>query len=177
MNNKLPNDLSETIKPWYAQFWPWMLIALPGSVVIACMVTIIISVRYSDDLVIGDYYRSGLGINTEIKKQQTAAKFNIRASFKIDRSNFDSGVIYCKLASDHNIKSKFILINFRHVINSEYDRTVILKRSDKTTQFEAPFFNLAKGSYQLTIESGDKQWQLKYRLQKSELLEGLTITS
>lgn len=32
-------------KPWYKQFWPWFLIALPGSVVIASFITIGIAVE------------------------------------------------------------------------------------------------------------------------------------
>jgi FixH len=30
-------------EPWYRQFWPWFLIALPGSVVIASFVTLYIA--------------------------------------------------------------------------------------------------------------------------------------
>lgn len=28
------------IEPWYRQFWPWVLIALPAAAVIGCAVTI-----------------------------------------------------------------------------------------------------------------------------------------
>ncbi|MFT7320700.1 FixH family protein, partial [Congregibacter sp.] len=34
-------------EPWYQQFWPWFLIALPGSVVIAGLSTLYIANRYS----------------------------------------------------------------------------------------------------------------------------------
>lgn len=176
MNSDQIND-STTVLPWYKQFWPWMLIALPGSVVIACVITIIISIRYSDDLVVGDYYKSGLSINTEIEKQRVATKYNISALFNIDKERFDSGILHCKLLSDHELKSKFLTVYFRHTINAENDRVVILNRSDKTRLYEAPFFKLGKGSYLLTIESSDKKWQLIHRLQKIELLEGLTIKS
>jgi FixH len=29
-----------TEPPWYQQFWPWLLIALPASAVLACAVTV-----------------------------------------------------------------------------------------------------------------------------------------
>ena len=32
-------------KPWFKQFWPWFLIALPGSVVIASMFTISLAIQ------------------------------------------------------------------------------------------------------------------------------------
>lgn len=41
--SSIQND-SDT-KPWYKQFWPWFLISLPGSVVIASMFTISIAVE------------------------------------------------------------------------------------------------------------------------------------
>jgi len=28
------------VKPWYRQFWPWLLIGLPASAVLGCAVTI-----------------------------------------------------------------------------------------------------------------------------------------
>ena len=34
-------------KPWYKQFWPWFLISLPGSVVIACMFTISLAIKHA----------------------------------------------------------------------------------------------------------------------------------
>jgi hypothetical protein len=38
-------------RPWYRQFWPWFLIALPMIAVIGGIVTLIIAVRSSDPLV------------------------------------------------------------------------------------------------------------------------------
>lgn len=51
---------------WYRQFWPWFLIALPGVVVIACMITIYIAVTNPDPLVDGNYYKQGLTINERL---------------------------------------------------------------------------------------------------------------
>ena len=38
-NRRLPNDDGPDDGPWYRQPWPWILIALPASVVIACAIT------------------------------------------------------------------------------------------------------------------------------------------
>ena len=37
--------------PWYKQFWPWFLIALPASAVIASLYTVSLAVRTTDSLV------------------------------------------------------------------------------------------------------------------------------
>ena len=41
--------------PWYRQFWPWFLIALPGTAVLGSIVTITIAVRAAPDFVVEDY--------------------------------------------------------------------------------------------------------------------------
>jgi hypothetical protein len=38
-------------QPWYRQFWPWFLIALPGSTVIGCAITIWLAVTNPDTIV------------------------------------------------------------------------------------------------------------------------------
>ncbi len=37
--------------PWYRQFWPWALIAIPAATVVACAVTIVIAIVSDDGLV------------------------------------------------------------------------------------------------------------------------------
>ncbi|MBE9549572.1 MAG: FixH family protein [Proteobacteria bacterium] len=39
-------------KPWYKQFWPWFIIALPMTAVIASIATLIIAIQNPDYLVI-----------------------------------------------------------------------------------------------------------------------------
>lgn len=69
--------------PWYRQFWPWFLIALPGSVVIASFMTLYIAARHADDLVIDDYYKEGLAINQQLAMQQHASDLSLRASLAL----------------------------------------------------------------------------------------------
>jgi hypothetical protein len=181
MSSKQAYNSEIDILPWYKQFWPWMLIMLPGSVVIACIFTIIISIRYSDDLVVGDYYRAGLGINEQIKKQDLAKKFSIMASFELSNGKYDNlgnltnAVLSCNLTSNQNIKNHYITLNFRHVTYAHLDKTVILKTKNKTNQYETSYFTLAKGSYHLIVEPSDQEWQLTQRLKQIKSLEGLVI--
>ena len=41
----MQNEVETEKAPWYKQFWPWFLISLPASVVIASMFTISIAVE------------------------------------------------------------------------------------------------------------------------------------
>ena len=73
----------EDEEPWYRQFWPWFLIALPGSVVIAALSTVYIANRHADDLVVDDYYKDGLAINVQLEKQQRASELGISAEIRV----------------------------------------------------------------------------------------------
>lgn len=71
-------------EPWYRQFWPWFLIALPGSVVIAAITTMVIAVRGSDDLVVDEYYKDGLAINRQLERDERARERGYAADLAID---------------------------------------------------------------------------------------------
>ena len=53
--------------PWYKQFWPWFIIALPASAVIASFFTLWLAISNPDYLVVDDdEYRQ---LNSELKAQ------------------------------------------------------------------------------------------------------------
>ena len=49
----------QTEEPWYRQFWPWVLVVLPGSVVVASFVTAWIAFSAPDPVVRDEYDRNG----------------------------------------------------------------------------------------------------------------------
>ena len=58
MNNERRNEQEDT-KPWYRQFWPWFIIALPASAVVAGLTTLWIAVQTTDSLVLSRRTASG----------------------------------------------------------------------------------------------------------------------
>ncbi len=57
--------MSQKHCPWYQQFWPWFLIILPGSVVLASIITIIIASSQPKDTIDMGYKKMGLSITHE----------------------------------------------------------------------------------------------------------------
>jgi len=58
------------ILPWYKQFWPWFIIALPASVVIASFFTLWLAISNPDQLVVDEEeYRH---LKSELKAQPPA---------------------------------------------------------------------------------------------------------
>jgi hypothetical protein len=88
----------QTIKPWYKQFWPWMIIGLPTSVVIASVVTYFIALNGIDSVISKDYYKEGLAINTDLSLDKKAATLGLVADVELA----DSNVILKLSAQDAN---------------------------------------------------------------------------
>ena len=75
------------IEPWYRQFWPWFLILLPASVVVAALFTLYIANEGADDLVVDDYYKDGLAINRQLEKKQRSVDLGISAKLSFSSSH------------------------------------------------------------------------------------------
>lgn len=71
---------------WYKQFWPLFLIALPGSVIIACIFLIVISFEKADDVISNDYYQKGLNINQVLAQMEEAKTRQLRFNARIENN-------------------------------------------------------------------------------------------
>jgi hypothetical protein len=62
----------DTFLPWYRQFWPWFLIALPASAVIASLYSLYLAVTHPDPVIIDQQeYRQ---LDRELKVQRSATQ-------------------------------------------------------------------------------------------------------
>lgn len=79
------NTLSTpTSKPWYREPWPWFLISLPATAVIAGLTTVWLAYRSADGLVVGDYYRVGKTINQTLARDDAAHAMALTATVKAE---------------------------------------------------------------------------------------------
>jgi len=58
--------------PWYKQFWPWFIIALPASAVVASFFTLWLAISNPDQLVVDDeeYRRLNSGLKAQPPTQE-----------------------------------------------------------------------------------------------------------
>ena len=71
MNPERPSQKEQLVEPpWYRQFWPWFIIALPASAVIASLITFYLAVSRPDHLVVDDeeYQRLNSGLKAEAQE-------------------------------------------------------------------------------------------------------------
>jgi hypothetical protein len=79
----------EDTEPWYRQFWPWFIIALPATAVVAGLITLYIATVNRDTLVRDDYYKEGLALNQDLARSRRAADLGITAELAYDPGTGD----------------------------------------------------------------------------------------
>lgn len=70
--------------PWYRQFWPWVLVLLPGSVVVASLVTAWIAFSAPDPVVRDEYDRNGFEVTMRLAQDQRARDDGMTAEIGFD---------------------------------------------------------------------------------------------
>ena len=82
--------------PWYKEFWPWFLIAVPIITFTMGGVLLKLAVSTEDSLVVDDYYKEGKAINARLDKEAIAKKMNITTDLTINDGSialqFHSGI-------------------------------------------------------------------------------------
>ncbi len=119
MTNHLPREDTE---PWYRQFWPWFIIMLPASVVVAGLSTWYIAHRHADDLVVDEYYKTGLAINRQLEKKQRAQALGLDATL-----NVTGETVVVSLTGSPTAHELHLLLS--HPLEADRDFSVVLIRS------------------------------------------------
>ena len=70
--------MKNTNKAWFKQFWPWFLIILPLTAVIAATNLLFTALDNKPDMVVDDYYSKGKAINEDLTLIKNAKKENIK---------------------------------------------------------------------------------------------------
>jgi hypothetical protein len=160
----IKHELLDT-EPWYKQFWPWVLIGLPGSVVIACMVTIVIAIKTQDGIVVDDYYKQGLAINQSLERDHEAARLGLSA---IARLSPEANLFELKL--DGNVKPGPARLKLLHATIANLDQSIDLDIAPSTV-LRVNITPLRAGKWYVQLESEEDGWriigQIKYPKRKS----------
>lgn len=152
-----PEDsaMTMTIPPWYKQFWPWVLIGLPASVVIASMVTLLLALRSPVSLVVDDYYKEGLAINQDMARQRRAEAKGLRGDFSLVMG---TGTVQLTLNQDLGT-ARQLKLSLIHSTRASEDRAGLL-----TLDMQGNLSGLVKplipGRWLVIVEPPDGEWRL-----------------
>jgi hypothetical protein len=73
-------------KRWYQEPWLLLVIGGPCIVIVASIYTAILAYRGADHVIAPDYYKRGLAINQDIRRDLVARERGLEAALQIDQS-------------------------------------------------------------------------------------------
>lgn len=141
--------------PWYKQFWPWFLIAVPVITLIMGGVLLHLAVSTEDSLVVDDYYKEGKAINANLDKVAAAKKKNITTDLLIDKGSitltFHSGI-----PQDGNA----VKLAFYHVTLEDRDVDVLLTR-DASGKYRGFIEEDLSGKWRISLTPIGESWKIQ----------------
>ena len=153
------NDLDT--KPWYRQFWPWFIIALPASAVVASLYTVSLAVRTTDSLVVTSEDGMDVVTSRHLAAERSAAEHGVSATLEID---LESGAILARLAADRAIDwPKTLQLLISHPAFAGRDQRITLTAampdSEGNPVWSGHFIDAPAGRWYVVLADGDN-WRL-----------------
>lgn len=146
--------LRKTAAPWYRQGWPWFLISLPATAVVAGIATIVIAVNSNDGLVVDDYYKQGLAIQQTMARSQTAADLGLMADLRLMADSIEVDLSSAQGAALPD--TLFFTITF--ATKADMDQSVTLV--GENGKYKAAIQPLQPGRWHLLLEDESRAWRL-----------------
>jgi hypothetical protein len=148
-------------KPWYRQFWPWFIIALPASAVIASLYTLSLAVRTTDSLVVSSDDGMDVVASRHLAAERYAAEHGLEADITID---LQSGAIRITVSADTAVEwPKTLQLLFSHPAFADRDRVVSMTAAmpdeDGSPVWSGHLVAVPAGRWYVVLADGDT-WRL-----------------
>lgn len=142
-------------RPWYREPWPWFLISLPATAVIAGLATVWIAYRSADGLVVGDYYKAGLAINQTLERDELARKLDLSASTQIVDTTMQ-----LDLAGRLDAFPSSLKVHVAHPTRQGADQILDLSHAGNGHYRGTLSSALADGKWLIQVEDLETSWRL-----------------
>jgi hypothetical protein len=150
----------EDTEPWYKQFWPWFLISLPLSVVIASIVTINLAIKTNDGLVSDDYYKEGLAIHRDADSAARATALGIAADLSY---NAETGALTVELDRPLDDDPGVLSLEVVHPTRPDNDGVVQLI-AVAPGRYAGRIDPVIPADWKLSLQPEDGEWRVVGRL-------------
>lgn len=152
----------EDTKPWYRQFWPWAVMSLPATAVVAGLYTYSLAASGSSGLVVDDYYNVGKAINVSLARGQRAAELGLGANL-----SFNGNAVRLLLSNAEVDKQQHLMLNFYHTTVPDHDQVVTLTKIGAGV-WDGQVKTLAAGKWNVDVVPQDGSWRLTGTLPNSD---------
>lgn len=144
-------------KPWYKQFWPWLLIAIPVLTALKAIYSVMLMQGHAPDMVVDDYYKEGQGINMQLALYREAEVRNLQATVLLAGNQ-----IIVRFNPNNALDGELQLV-FQHATLADQDFSLTAERSGASL-YVATLPHTLDGKWQLVVSDASKQWKLRATL-------------
>ncbi|ATC98575.1 MULTISPECIES: FixH family protein [Pseudoalteromonas] len=141
--------------PWYKQFWPWFIIFVPASAVIACITLLFYMSDKGPSMVVDDYYKKGKAINLELSKFDRAKALYLHADLTVS-----NGVVTVNFTKGDSLKPAALKVSFYHTTLKDKDVDLMLA-PNANGAYSSVTDELLDARYTVFIEPIGGEWKLK----------------
>ena len=148
-------------KPWYRQFWPWFIIALPASAVVAGLTTVWIAMQTTDSLVVSSEDGVRNATDRHLLAERLAAELDVAALVEIDP---ETRVVSAAVRSS-GLDALPATLDFElsHPAFANRDQHITLSRamndSDGNPVWVGHFLSVPSGRFYAVLKAGD-DWRV-----------------
>lgn len=156
------NNVTDS-KPWYKQFWPWFVISLPATAVVAGLLTVVIAVKNKPDIVRDDWYKDGLAIQQNKERTARAKALGIRFDYVLDKETHKFHLTATGLDTS---AVPILVVSLQHPTMQarDIDATAALMPDGRYT---ALLHDKPQGRYHVKISAPDSDWEIDSDVQFS----------
>lgn len=159
-------------KPWYRQFWPWFLIAIPFSSMVMGVVMLNLAMSGKDSLVRKEWYKDGMAINQRLDKQKKAEEMGIKASITL---NSENGDLFVDTRNIDIRGESELTLQLIHPTLEANDRTLQLYLAPND-RFYSKLDFAPKGMYYVLLTGPSQTWEIESRVNFSDTVNAQDLT-
>jgi hypothetical protein len=143
-------------QPWYKEPWPWILMAGPGIVIVAGVITTWLAVVSFDGLVSDDYYKQGMTLNQRLQRDHQAEALGLHADVMRSEKN-----LRLLIGAKGDVKlPEVVTVKLAHPTQAGQDQMVKMT-SEGQGFFSGQMATGIAGRWIVSIEDPSGDWRLQ----------------
>jgi len=144
---------------WYKEPWPWFFFGLLGVSVVFSLIFVSRSLSGADDVVVGDYYKEGLGINDRLQQYRNAENLGVQVVLDFQQINETTTVIHATATAEGVELPAYLQLKLMHPVEANYDIDVVLTRRGEAYMGEID--RTFENRWYIRITGPQQQWMLR----------------
>lgn len=151
----MPTNSAVAQAPWYRQFWPWFLLVLPATALVAGLTTLGIALRHGDTPIADDYIKHGMAVERQGDRGAAALQRQLRARVALDAN----GQVTATLRGALQPRPAILRARFVHPFDAQWDFTVTL--ADTGAAYAGALPGAARGRWTIELSDPAASWLLR----------------